>query len=124
MTGGTAHRYIPQPYKLVFRIRKRYFDLIVAGTKEVEYRRDIPFWQVRLANIFGKESTKGDFQITPNLSGIEIEAIFICGKRKHTREVTGIERITTPDYFSEQGKQDVDTSTCLAFYLGSSVNTK
>jgi hypothetical protein len=58
------------------------------------------------------------------LSGIEIEAVFICGKQIHRREVTGIERTLTPKYFSEQGKLDVNTPTCLAFHLGLSVNTK
>jgi hypothetical protein len=104
--------------KLVFRIRKRYYDQIVVGTKTVEYRRDIAFWQVRIANIFSKEAIQGNFQLTAALSGCEIEAVFICGKRKHVRVCLGIERIPTPDYFSEQGKKDVNTPTCLAFHLG------
>jgi hypothetical protein len=104
--------------KFVFRIRKRYYDLIVAGTKKIEYRRDIPFWQTRIANIFSKEAIEGNFQLSCNLSGVEVQAVFICGKRKHVRELTGIERLKTPDYFSEQGKKDVNTPTCLGFHLG------
>lgn len=105
-------------YKLVFRIRERYFNQIVDGTKKIEYRRDVPFWQLRLANIFGKDAVQGYFQLSSSLSGVEIEAVFICGKRKHVRECRGVERIDTPSNFSEQGKQDVDTPTCLAFHLG------
>ncbi|MFA5365398.1 MAG: hypothetical protein WC325_09495 [Candidatus Bathyarchaeia archaeon] len=104
--------------KFVFRIRKRYFDMIVAGTKKIEYRRDIPFWQTRLVNVFSKEAVQGNFQLSCSLSGIEAQAVFICGKRKHVRELTGVERLKTPEYFSEQGKKDVDTPTCLAFHLG------
>jgi len=104
--------------KLSFRIRKQYFDAIVKGEKLIEYRRDIPFWHVRLANVFSQEAIQGNFQLDPNLSGVEMEAVFICGKRIHRREITGIERIKTPAWFSNQGKHDVDTETCLAFHLG------
>jgi len=104
--------------KFVFRIRKRYYDLIVAGTKKVEYRRDIPFWQTRIANIFSKEAIEGNFQLSCNLSGVEAQAVFICGRRKHVRELTGVERLKTPSYFSKQGKKDVNTPTCLGFHLG------
>ena len=95
--------------------------MIVRGEKIVEYRRDIPFWRVRIANIFSKEAIQGMFQLAPALSGIEIEGVFICGSRIHRREIIGIERIKTPSFFSDQGKKDVDTPTCLAFYLGQEV---
>lgn len=104
--------------KLSFRIRGKYFDLIVAGKKFVEYRKDIPFWHVRLTNIFGKDAIQGNFEITPRLSGVELQAVFICGKRIHRREIVGVERMKTPDWFSDQGKADVNTETCLAFWLG------
>ncbi len=110
-------------YKFVFRIRKRYFDQIVAGTKTVEYRRDVPFWQVRLANVFGEEAVEGNFQVACALSGVDAEGVFICGKRKHVREVTGVERLLTPTYFSEQGKKDVNTPTCLGFHLGAQIGS-
>lgn len=32
---------------IVFRVRKKYFDDIVAGTKTVEYRRDGESWRKR-----------------------------------------------------------------------------
>jgi hypothetical protein len=104
--------------KLSFRIREVYFDQIVAGTKTVEFRRDIEFWRIRLANIFGKEAIQGDFQITPEHSGVELQAVFIVKKKIHRRRITGIERMITPDHFSAQGKKDVSTPRCLAFHLG------
>lgn len=107
--------------KLCFRIREKYLHDIEKEIKRVEYRRDSPFWQKRLANIFGEEAVRGYFQITPMHSGIEIEGVFISGKKIHRREIVGIARIKTPDCFSDQGKKDVDTKTCLAFYLGKSM---
>lgn len=86
--------------RLVFRIRKRYFDAIVSGDKEVEYRPDTPFWRSR---IDGK--------------AVNI-AVFICGKRIHRRTVWKIEKVDTPTTFSEQGKKDVPTKKCYAIYLG------
>lgn len=92
--------------KLVFRIRKEYFDAIVEGTKRIEYRKDSQFWGARIRGFDRIENSQ------------EYMAVFICGKRTHRREIVAIERIKTPDYFSEQGNLDVDTPTCLAFHLG------
>jgi hypothetical protein len=112
--------------KLSFRIRKRYFDLIVKGEKTVEYRRDIEFWQIRIHHIFEKllvpllypiANTKIPFSF-PLTKEDNVLAVFICGKQIHRRIITKIERIPTPDYFSEQGQKDVNTPTCLGFHLG------
>jgi hypothetical protein len=109
--------------KLVFRIRTEYFDDIVAGQKTIEYRRDIEYWHKRIKTL--GPSLNHDisdlawfFKVHCNN---EVAAVFICGKRKHTRQVRSIERIWTPDWFSGQGQQDVDTPTCLAFNLGEQV---
>lgn len=83
---------------IVFRIRKPYFEAIVKGVKRVEWRKDTPFWKKRLQNA-------------------EI-AVFICGKRVHRRKITYVQKTKTPDWFSEQGKADVNTPTCFAIYLG------
>lgn len=85
---------------LVFRIRKQYFDAIVKGEKTVEFRRDSPYWRKR---IIGKPA---------------YTAVFICGKQVHRRKIIDITRLPTPDGFSEQGKQDVDTTMCFAIHLG------
>jgi len=111
-----------------FRIRQRYFDAIVAGTKTVEYRKDTPFWQLRIKHacpmigcaVFSPPDifdTKqfGDWNLA--------KATFICGKQKHKRWIRRIKRISTPEYFSDQGKKDVNTPTCLAFHLGQVVSS-
>jgi len=84
---------------LLLRIRKQYFDAIVSGEKTTEFRKDSDFWRKRIL-------------------GADV-AIFICGKRVHRRKILSIGRIKTPEWFSEQGKKDVDTPTCLAICLGS-----
>ena len=114
----------------MFRIRRRYFDQIVAGTKTVEYRRDTPFWQVRINNCFSRLGMKdmeyviANNELTFNVPlyvDDSVQAIFICGKAKHVRQAMGIQRLATPSYFSDQGKKDVNTSTCLAFNLGNTI---
>lgn len=86
---------------LVLRIRKQYFDAIVSGEKTTEFRKDSDFWKKRIP-------------------GAEV-AVFICGKRVHRRFIRSIARIETPDWFSDQGKEDVDTPKCLAIELGQEV---
>ncbi len=109
-------------YRLVFRVRKQYFDAIMAGKKTIEYRRNIGFWRKRIANIkkvYGVEISPSRI-VFPAPS--EVVAVFISGKRVHKREVLIIELIKTPDFFSDQGKRDVDTFTCWAFHLGKQVS--
>jgi hypothetical protein len=87
--------------RVVFRIRKRYFDAIVDGSKRVEYRKDSVFWFRRFV-----------LRPPPDI------AVFICGKRVHRRRITRIEAVITPGGFSEQGKKDVSTPLCYAIHLG------
>jgi len=103
--------------KFSFRIRKRYFDDIVAGKKKVEYRRDIPFWRVRIGKIINHRIMRS-IKFIVSLDNVDAQAVFICGKRIHRRKVTAIFRIKTPDDFSDQGKKDVDTEFCFGFHLG------
>lgn len=98
---------------LVFRIRKRYFDAIVSGEKKVEFRRASPFWRKRIE---GKNPSCKSCQMTK--TSLIDTAVFVCGKRVHRRQVVDIQEIPTPSYFSDQGKQDVDTPTCFAITLG------
>jgi hypothetical protein len=110
--------------KLAFRIREVYLDQIERETKREEYRRDIPFWQLRIANLIPNwpKSLFFDPDRHFSISLLEpIPAVFICGKRKHTRECTRIDRIATPPDFSDQGKSDVDTDTCFVFHLGKEI---
>lgn len=109
--------------KLVFRVRKRYFDDIVNGRKIIEYRNDSPFWEKR---VFGFDPPLADnvkapiHTIFPNGNWI---AVFICGKQIHRRQIMEIDRIKTPNSFSEQGKKDVNTPYCFAFHLGRELKT-
>jgi len=99
-----------KPKNLVFRIRRQYFNAISNGSKTIEYRRDSPFWQKRIRKL----------EKVPNREGWMPEnlvAVFICGKRVLRKRIIYIERIPTPENFSEQGKKDVDTKTCLAFHI-------
>ena len=110
--------------KLSFRIRKEYFDAIVRGEKTVEYRRDSAFWRIRVANVLTDPETTFPITIGLNYLSMNVDAIgvFICGKRIHRRKIKGIALQRTPDDFSAQGKKDVNTKLCFAFYLGAAVN--
>lgn len=93
--------------KVSFRIRKIYFDQIVAGTKLFELRNYTPFWIKRL------------LWNPPSI------AVFVCGPRKHQRWIRKI-RVGKPIEFlgrelSEQGKQDISTELCIATYVGMQV---
>lgn len=100
---------------IVFRVRKQYFDAIVAGEKTVEYRKDSPFWRKRLGPIADKKFPGQQEQII---------AVFLCGKQIHRRLITEVHQIRTPDNFSEQGKKDVSTELCYAVYLGEEVKNR
>jgi len=89
-----------------FRIRRIYYDQIVAGTKREELRKDCDFWRRRLINTDSPPDT----------------AVFVCGKDVHRREITGV-RIDQPEKvlgrpLSEQGKRDIPTATCIVVELG------
>ena len=92
---------------LVFRIRKRYFEAIVAGEKTVEYRPHTDFWEKRIKGKTGLDT-----------------AVFICGKQVHRRKILKIQLVRTRGWFSDQGKKDVSTLYCYAIYLGSEVTKK
>lgn len=102
--------------KLSFRVRKPYFDKIVSGEKIVEYRRDSRFWQSHVWPGLPPEQQK-----TLDLAGDPWQGNFICGRRVHRREINLIKRVKTPENFSEQGKKDVPTPTCIAFFLGNAL---
>ena len=112
--------------KLVFRIRRVYYDQIVAGTKEVELRRFSDFWRVRVRNIiddnFEKEYVEGRGPKVTRFIG-HVVGVFICGKDRHDRWVKAIgigrpEEFYTHRSLSDQGKADAGTDKCFAFYLG------
>ena len=93
--------------KVSFRIRKIYFDQIIAGTKPFELRSYTPFWIKRL------------LWDPPDI------AVFVCGPKTHQRWIKKI-KVGKPVEFlgrelSKQGKQDITTELCIATYLGKQV---
>jgi hypothetical protein len=95
--------------KISLRIRRIYFDAIVAGAKIVELRKCTEFWQKRL--------------MTPPYPE---EAVFVCGKGVHRRKITRVTVEKTDTVLnrrlSEQGKKDVPTESCYAIWLGDEIN--
>jgi len=91
----------------VFRVRREYFDQILADTKNVELRKDSPFWRKRLLGPY-----------PPHI------ALFLCGSKKLYRRITEIRADQDPEAvlgrpLSAQGKKDIPTKQCIAIYLGS-----
>ena len=92
--------------RVVFRIRRCYFDMIVDGSKKHELRKYTGFWKKRL------------------LSGPPppFIAVFICGKDVHRRIATEVTVGKPEEYLgremSEQGKKDIPTELCIATHLG------
>jgi hypothetical protein len=103
--------------KLIFRVRKEYFNMLKSGEKTIEYRKDSAFWQKRVWLDLSPEK-----QAALNLTEDPWQAVFLCGQQVHRREIVRIERTKTPTDFSAQGKKDVPTPTCIAFFLGHSLD--
>lgn len=95
--------------RVSFRIRRKYFDLIVKGIKTNEIRTDKPYWSWLL----------GD---EPPLI-----ATFVCGKDVHRRWIKRIfkddpERVLGRQ-LSEQGRQDVLSNPAIIIELGTEYAT-
>ena len=92
--------------RIAFRIRRVYYDQIVAGTKTEEIRTLKPFWIKRLLN----------HEDPPTI------AVFINKKDVHRRRILSI-RIDDPEKvlgraLSEQGKQDIQSEQAIIVELG------
>lgn len=99
-------------YKLSFRIRKIYFDQIVAGTKTQEVRRTSHFWSIRANR--AHDELEHDRQVL---------AVFVCGAAVHRREVLHVEELVNAEAAlgrppSEQGQADLGGGAVYAFHLG------
>jgi hypothetical protein len=91
---------------VVFRVRREYFGQILAGTKNVELRKDSEFWRQRL--------------LGPRPPSI---ALFLCGPSKIYRRIVEIRADQDPEAIlgrplSAQGKKDIPTPKCFAIFLG------
>ncbi len=127
-------------YKIIFRVRAKYYAQIVSGKKQTEYRQTSPYWQrvlrqinnylkrvvyhpsdklVRTVNFFDVSSTN---RWRIDVTGVDIQAIFICAAgQKHIRKVIAIEHLETPDEIKEQAGNDVTTKMCYKFTLGAQI---
>jgi len=90
--------------RVSFRVRRRYFDQIVAGTKKEEIRTDKPYWTWLLG------------EAPPQI------ATFVCGKDVHRRYIKRIyredpERVLERP-LSEQGQKDVLSNPAIIIELG------
>jgi len=88
-----------------FRVRRRYFDAIVAGTKREEIRTDKPYWRRIL---LGDEP--------PQI------AVFVCGKDIHRRWIAEKPYLEDPERLlgrslSEQGLKDVLSNPAIIIPL-------
>jgi len=89
---------------VTLRVRKIYFDKIVAGTKTFELRKYSEYWKKRLIG---------------NAPGI---ATFVCGKQVHRRRIVGV-AFVRPEWvvgrpLSEAEKKDIPTEYCYVIHLG------
>lgn len=89
--------------KVSFRIRRRYFDQIVAGDKREEIRTDKTHWSWLLT-------------APPQV------AVFICGKDIHRRMITRIYKDDPEKVLgrplSSQGREDVLSNPAIIIELG------
>ena len=70
-------------YRILFMVRRPYYDAIVAGTKTFELRRNSPRW-----NSMGLKALKGLDDDSP------VTAVFLCGRQRiHRRHIIGVEWI-------------------------------
>jgi len=90
--------------KVLFTVRRRYFNAIVADIKNEEIRSFTPRWKWLLG-----------------LDPPEV-AVFLCGRDVHRRHITKI-YLEDPEKvlgrpLSEQGRKDISTPTTIIIELG------
>lgn len=97
------------PKNISFRIRRIYYDQIVEGTKTFELRPTSPYWDKKFQN-FGRDEFIGG------------QAVFVCGKDVHRREITKIHCCYPSDRLgralSVQGQKDIPTMLAWSIELG------
>lgn len=102
-------------YRISFRIRKIYFDQIVLGQKTVEVRRATKFWAVRMTRA-----------ATDLVRGIPVQAVFLCGRQVHRRQITSIEYYDNPQLVlgrlpTPTGLKDIGSGKVIGFHLGAEI---
>lgn len=105
--------------KLPFRIRRVYFDRIVAGTKHAEVRKASIYWQRLVASALREMETHPGEK--------PVEAVFVCGNKVHRRQLVDITEHNTAKAAlgrtpSLQGKRDLGDGPVYKFHLGKEIN--
>ncbi len=65
--------------KILFRVYRRYFDLIVSGEKKVELRPETPFW-IHRGNLVSKALIRGE----------KVIGVFVCGRDRIDIDVISV----------------------------------
>ena len=96
--------------KVLFMVRKPYFDAIVAGTKNEEIRRATKRWETVMDHLF-----------PPPLGGNI--GVFLCGRSVHRRKIVDVEECPSAEThldrpLSKQGRKDIGTGPVIVFLLG------
>jgi len=99
-------------YRVSFRIRRVYFDQIVAGTKQFEVRRASDFWRTRAERVW--EELQNDR---------EVYATFLVGRHVHRRKILAVNLFgNAHDALarnpSPQGLKDLGDGPVYRFQLG------
>ncbi len=70
-----------RPYRIMFTVRRQFFDQILRGEKTYEFRRATKRWVTVLehCNAF-------------LANHVPVQAVFICGPRRHERAIVGTAR--------------------------------
>ena len=104
--------------KVLFTVRRQYYDAIVAGTKTCEIRKATKRW----------ESVAFKLALD-SLDGADSQAVFLCGRNPvHRRIIIDVRWFSTPEAalgreLSEQGRKDLGNGPVIAFELGRVVGT-
>ena len=100
-------------YKILFTVRRQYFDAIVSGEKTMEVRRASQRWRTIYHHAL--------FLIRREHE--QVVGVFMCGRSIHRREITDIHPYANPKAAlgrdpSWQGKLDLGIDEVFGFELG------
>ena len=104
--------------KILFTVRKQYFEDIVRGVKTTEFRKANKRWITIGIN------AENDVHAKRLAVGT-----FLCGRKVHKRHITGVTLFPNAQAAlgrepSEQGKSDLGDGEVIGFHLGEIVDSK
>lgn len=104
MTDGAGDPSSRPPRAVLFMVRRRYYDEIVAGSKTVEVRRATPRWR--------------SYAARPPAVGV-----FLCGRLVHRRAIVAVRIVGSATEAlgrepSGQGRSDFGDGPVVVFDLG------